>query len=162
MTYFIFDKPFNEEHSRTFLDFLHVPGDITIGINSGGGNVATSRLCIDALNANKDRVTLVCLAGVYSAAFELFYRFEGKRKLTVGCKGMYHLSYEEICIASNSKPISGEGDCMQRIRAYTYERETRFAKTFMTKPELKGLSRNEDVFFDFDRMKQIFSNADVI
>lgn len=163
MKYLLFNEEINLESGQKILDFISSnEGPITIGFGSGGGSCSVASMLIHAMNANKERLVLVANAGIYSSAFEIFYRYAGERKLAHGCRGMYHLSAHEICMASNGKPNYTEGDCQKSTQKSEYAHDIALASEFMTPAELKKMKAIKDVFFDFERMKEIFSIEEII
>lgn len=163
MKYFLFDGGIENEDVASLIDFLNQnDGDVKVGLCSGGGSSGTARFLLDILNQNRHRITLCAVVGVYSAAFEIFYKFKGKKELTFGAKGMYHYGTIEVRISDAVKPAKGEDRCdFRNMKIYRKERDS-FAKMFMNKEELKDFKRNEDIYFDFVRMKEIFSDAEII
>lgn len=154
MRYLLFNEALNMENGQMILDFIQAsPGPVTLGLGSGGGMSSVGNFLINAFNNEADRLTLVAMAGVYSMGFELFYRYAGPRKMTFGVRGMYHFSSQGIQIMATGRLSSMKTD---------RERDLQFASLFMTDKELRRMKAGRDVFFDFERMKQIFPDAEII
>lgn len=163
MRYLLFNEALNMENGQMILDFIQAsPGPVTLGLGSGGGMSSVGNFLINAFNNEKDRLTLVAMAGVYSTGFELFYGYAGPRKMTFGVRGMYHFSSQEIQIMANGRAAYDEGACQLSSMKTDRERDLQFAGMFMTDKELRRMKAGQDVFFDFERMKQIFPDAEII
>lgn len=164
MEYLIFNEPITEETGQKILDFIgRTDGPIQIGIATVGGCKSTALFVLDAMNAAKDRLTLVAMTGIYSAGFRLFYDYKGKRKITFGCNGMYHYSGQNIRMNALGKPDYYEGAAsMETIKKYDRADDLQFSKQFMTASELRKFAQAQDVFFNFGRMMEIFPDVEMI
>lgn len=163
MKYYLHSDGINPDTVRQMIEFVQDnEGELTIGINSSGGDVSAAAFLLDCLNANKDRITIIAVTAVFSAAFSLFYRFNGKKKITTGCRGMFHYSTQPITMAANGRPDGWYDenalDVLKSDRAGLDE----FAGLFMTPSELKKFRKNWDVYFNTQRMREIFPDAEII
>lgn len=164
MKYYIFDAQITAETVQPLLDFIGNNDDeLQIGICCVGGENDVERFLLNALNENKDRITLVAMSAIYSAAFALFYQFKGKRKITFGTRGMYHYSGVNVRVAANG----GIQDSEEKAAAEFTKRNQKqwqdsFANGFMSVSELRNFRSGKDVYFTFDRIKQIFPHLEII
>jgi hypothetical protein len=163
MAFYLLASRITDESVAPVLEFLNNnSGAVTIGIRSGGGYIHDGLLLSHALELNKDRVSLVCVYQACSTAFEIFKRFPGKKYLTWGCMGMYHYGVTAIDTDDRGKPAYSETECQKRNLKHQKLYVDTFSKEFMNRKELNKLKKGEDIWFDFDRMQQIFPNAEVI
>lgn len=162
-TFHIYADGLNDGKVTSLIDFVNnTQGELTIGINSGGGSNAIRLFVQKLFEENQDRITLVGLVGVYSAAFELFYNFKGKRVMTDNLCGMVHRSYiSGISIDSSKAPTHDEMKAMLSGMYAASEADEQFAQSFMTPYEFERYKKGDDVYFDFKRMKQIFPDVEV-
>lgn len=164
MKYFLLNGEIDCETIQPVLDFIgNNEGELQIGICSGGGDNDVMRFLQDALNANAERVTLVAMQGIYSAAFEIFVKYSGKRKMTTGTRGMYH--YSGLQVRNNALGVftdEEERTAVKFNRKYRLLEQTDLAKRFMTPAEFKKFRSSKDVYFDFERMKEICPNCKII
>lgn len=137
-------------------------GEIIIGINSGGGSNGTRCFLQKLFTINQDRLTLVALTGIHSAAFELFYNYAGKKALTHGITGMWHMEVVSCRLAANGKPDTEEERAIYRNMIEDNNANEAFAASFMTPEELIKYQKGEDVYFDYNRMKQMFPDAEIL
>lgn len=153
----------DEKFLELLIDILEsTDGPIEIFFWSNGGYVITAKCMIYLLNQHKERVTLIGHTELCSSAFDVFYGFKGKRKLVTGTMGMYHYGYKQITMSHNRKPVYSHDEAYMENVDYGRVPAQNTAKKIMTKAELKKFEDNHDIFFTFERMKQIFPDAEVI
>lgn len=161
MKYFHINGKIDEILLDKFIEFMNCnqEGDITIIINSGGGKSILATMLIDIININKDRISLVA-AGIYSAAFEIFYFSKCYKYIIEHSVGMYHLGY----VVDISIAIDGKIKFDEDINIYNNFKldKAHFVKTFMTKTELRKFNKREDIYFTFKRLTEIFPKALII
>lgn len=164
MKYYLHADGITEECIKGLLEFINQNDgqDITIGLNSNGGSTATALFLAHVLNMRKNLVTLIAISGIYSAAFDLFYRFKGTKILARGCRGMYHYSSIDIRYGSSLRPDNE--DERQKLKMLSIDRVAieAMCAEFMTPTEMRRLRSNKDVWFDFERMREIFPHATTI
>lgn len=163
MKYYLHEDGIVADKIAPLIEFIHSnEGALTIGINSMGGESAAARFLLYILNENKDRITLVATTGIFSAAFELFYRFEGTKKMCKNCRGMFHYASMEVRIAANMKPDGAYEKSHWGLLKEDRSENEAFAKTFMTSQEFNSMKQNNDIYFQFPRMKEIFSGVEIV
>ena len=162
MKYYIFDSKIESEPISKLVEFINnTPDNITIVFSSSGGHPALGRVATFILNNNKNRITLIAVNEISSAAFDIFYTFKGLKHLTKGCLGMYHFSSINVPFSANGKP---ENDGKATLEKATSDKNDtiKIAKIIMTPKEFTQFKNNQCVFFPFSRMKQIFNTAKII
>ena len=163
MKYYLHAGGISVESVIQILDFVqNNDGDLTIGLNSGGGQTSVAAFLLDCLNANSERVTLTALTGIYSAAFWLFYNFKGKRKIASGCRGMFHYATQPVTLCATGRPDGFEDEAIVSALKHDKIANEKIALEFMNPTELKKFKKNWDVFFGLDRMMEIFPDAQII
>jgi len=161
MKYYIFEGRIEfGEGLQKLLDFIgNNEGELLIGIDSIGGSATIGELLLNILNLNKERVTLQCLNGVYSTAFYLFAEFEGKKLLAENSKGMWHYGKTTICIDDKGNPFDGEDEVVKSSNKYRKAFSGRIAKKYMNEKELQKFKKGEDVYFGYERMREMFTKT---
>ena len=162
MKYFHLGEEILEVLISKFIDFYneYQKEPITIILNSAGGIVSYSDFLVDLINNNAKKITITNL-GCYSAAFQLFYKATCKKKMVDGTIGMLHLSYvKDVQISSLNKPVLKED--IIHIKNLSRYQDVAFAEQFMNKSEIARFKKCEDVYFSFERMKEIFPDAEII
>ena len=89
--------------------------------------------------------------------------YKGKRLITHGCRAMTHYGGMEMSMQSEQRPnYKDEGRANFDFLKTLNEDTEAWAKKFMTKPEYQKFIKNDDVYFPFARVKQIFKGVEVI
>lgn len=163
MTYHLFSKLIDNETSKEFLEIINKnEGNLTIGIDSVGGTFQTALFLVNSLNCESSRITLVAVNAVYSGAFIIFYLFRGKKKMTGSCRGMMHQSNMEVNVSSSLDWTYNSAKVNKSTLKIDHQIIMETSKKFMTKKEYKRLRKNRDIYFDANRMKEIFPDAEII
>lgn len=161
MKYFNIEAGLSPELLERFMDFYNnnQEGDITIVVNSGGGKEFIADVIAEIINNDKDRFTFMAVA-CYSSAFKLLYNVKCNRVMVNGCMGMMHKSYIDDIVVNSTRDYSYSKDiCAVKTMV---DIAPVFFKDFMTPKEIKKYNKGDDVFFTFNRMKEIFPQAKVI
>lgn len=152
-----------EEASLTkLLEFINQnpEGELTIYISSWGGCANSMEAMQDVINANSDRITLICNGDLFSAAFILFFSVKCRRIVLDRAIGLHHhYMLSEINIASNGEP--DDALCRYRLKQLKADRmkEIRFFRSLgMSEEEVAKIERNEDVYFNDKRLRQFLKN----
>lgn len=163
MKYYLYEGDINKEHVEPLIAFLNNnEGEVTIGLNSVGGEMGLSRLVLKMLNDNKERVTLMAVETIESAAFNIFRDFRGKKLLSFGCRGMLHHAYCKVFISGNGKITFKSGRAISSVLKSDWKETHKKSKGWLTKKEVKLLNKDKDVNFDFERMKELFPGVKVV
>lgn len=164
MTYHIFSKRIDNETSKEFLDIINKnEGDITLALDSAGGEFQASLYLAHVLNTEISRITLIAVNAVYSGAFLIFYLFKGKKKISGSCRGMLHQSVMEVSISSSMEWTYNNSKVNKATLKHDHKQIMGIAKSIMTLKEYRNLKKkNRDIYFDFNRMKEIFPEAEII
>lgn len=160
MKYFHLNGIINEELFDKFITFYNeTTEDYKVVINSRGGKSALADIIRNMIEESPVKVTLIS-AGCFSSAFELFYKCSGDKIICEGTTGMYHMPYiKDVSLGINNRPSWEEDICnVSNFDISTVD----FIKEFITTKELKKFHKNEDVFFTFKRMKEIFPDAKIL
>lgn len=161
MKYFQLEGRIDETLVTKFMEFcnMNLSEECTIVINSGGGKSTLAKVILCIINENSEKITLIS-AGCYSAAFYIFFFAKCKKKIVYGSLGMHHMEYlSDVCINEKGKPKYGEDICqIENLKSI----RDNFLKNSMTKKEKSIYNNNDDVYFSFNRMKELFPNADII
>jgi len=164
MKYYYHADGIKHETLEKLISFIHEnpTGEITMFLNSSGGDSGVSKIFTKILNDNKDRVTLIASAGVLSAGFYIFYNYKGERKMFNETKGMWHLAWQTLEMNHDWTPSSYQGECSKAEWEESRVENDSMAKSIMNKKELKRYNTGGEVYFTSKRMKQIFPNVEVI
>lgn len=164
MKYYLLEERINEASLEKFLSFMNNVqyGDrITIILDSAGGKNNLARIILDIINVNKNSVTLIS-CGIYSACFFIFYNAKCKRKMTQGSVGMVHQGSAEVTLNGNRKPTFKEDENVIENWKEESVTDLGFVSQFLNKKEIQSFKKGDDVYFTFKRMREIFTNVEII
>lgn len=131
--------------------------DVTIVLNTCGGGYFQAELITRMVNEFKN-VTLLVQAA-YSAGFYILFYAKCKIVLSRTARGMWHYGRWAIEMNDKGKPYYGEDVCVLTNLA-AHSRESRMiAKKTMNHKEYRGFMKDENVYFNTARMKQIFNHT---
>lgn len=157
----ITDRPdeFGEKPVTSLLNFInHTEGKLVIGFNSNGGFQGLSRLIVDALNRNADRIELLAHTFVASAAFEIMWLFKGKKTISLGTGGMIHYGSLSVDMNDNCEVFYKSDKCYLKNVHHQKEWREQMAKEVLTTKEFKKFKKGKDIYIGYERMKRIFEN----
>lgn len=128
----------------------------TVYIDSDGWEVAWSYLMRWLME--RYNVELVFVYYCASSAFDMFYKYKWLKKLISWCHAMCHRTQITVIIKDNLSSANewtkAQIDSMKQSAQEPYE--------FMNKKEKKKFNNWEDVYFDFDRLQDIFKWIEII
>jgi len=162
MKYFTMQTGINEELLDRFVVFFneHRESPVTIIVHSRGGSMGIGETILHMISEMAD-VTLI-IHSVYSSAFNICYSAECKKILSKSAKGMYHQPKASVEIAVDRSPYYHEDNCLYLNFKHEKKYSDSLAKEIMTKKEYELYVKRDEVWFDFNRMKQIFPDAEVM
>lgn len=152
----------DKEMLERFVSFFNENQDqkCTLVLNSGGGDTVISETITHMIEQMVD-VTLI-INSVYSAAFEIAFYATCKKILSKTSKGMWHYPRAEITFNTKKEPYYHEDVCVLSNLPIENKSAEKLAKKVMTDKEFNKFKKDHDIYFNFNRMKQIFSNATVL
>lgn len=163
MKYFFFQDDIEKESVEKLVNFINdFDEEILLGLHSDGGQSGLSRYLLDVLNINKERITLFAFEFIGSAAFNIFYDFQGRKKMSFGCIGVYHHASKPISVSGKNNVTYFAGRAEQKTMVELWDNTIERGKNFLNDKEMKSLKKNEDVPFSFSRMKEIFPDAEIV
>lgn len=165
MKYYIFEGLISNDELQVtnLISFIQeTEGDLTIALCSEGGDAALSRVLLRMLNEHSERITLIAYELVGSAAFNVFYEFEGEKKIAFCTNGLYHHTTVDINVAGGNRATYYLGLAHQETMDTYWKNTINRAEGFLTVPEMMLLKTHQDVALSFSRMIEIFPDAEII
>jgi hypothetical protein len=162
MKYFLMDGRIDKELLEKFVSFFnnHSSDECTILLHSRGGDNYISEVVVGMIS-KMINVTLI-ISSVYSSGLYIAYQSKCKKVLSATAKGMWHYGRATIDFGTNSKPYYNEDECVVRNFSIEKKADESFARKIMTKAEYILYKKNEEIYFDMTRMKQIFPDATIL
>lgn len=139
-------------------DCIQKETSLRIYLNSPGGSVDSMLAIIDLINECKDAVEVIGYGELMSAAFNLFFAIECKKKLLPHTRGMAHLPYTQFDVDSTGK-ISGDAAIasLKGLKDLKPLFMNMFKKLDFTKEELETITNGKDVYFDYKQMLDLLN-----
>lgn len=142
---------------KDLIDFINgTDCDLRIGFCSGGGEEGLSRYLLDCLNHNYNRITLMPYNFIGSAAFEVAYLFRGTVDIQQGLMGMVHYGSSRPTINDAGQLVYDADIARAKDRKGIKTWSKKFAKKVLKKKDYKKFKKGEDVYINYERMKEIF------
>lgn len=164
MKYHYIDGNINNQTVEKLAEFLNDNDGVTksIFLNSQGGGYSDSRIIGEMLGRHKGFIELIAMNEIGSAAFEIFFLFEGAKRMGDQLIGVYHLGGAELLMGTNGRPIT------ERDRVFLGELEKmndcqmKFCKQLgMKESEIKKIKKGDDVYFIEERLKEFMINSEI-
>jgi len=106
----------------------------------------------------RHNIKLVLLYKALSSWFYIFHSYKWVKYMTEGCYWMIHFPHLDVSIKQDWKEADEHDTC----RINSMKQAARFDTLFMSKKERKRFDDWKDIWFDFDRMKEIFPNVEIL
>ena len=106
----------------------------------------------------KHNVKLVLLYKALSCWFYIFHSYKWIKQMTEWCYWMVHLPQLDISIKQDWTKWDEHDEC----RSESMKQSKLFDTWFMYKREITKFNNWKDVWLDFNRMKEIFPNVEIL
>ena len=131
-----------------------------LGIDSTGGNPSAAFFLAEAVNSHVDDGIEVCIAGYcYSAAMYMQMSLYQSVPVSVcpGALGMLHYASVEMMQFPNGKTRDQDDKRAQEQMLLDYKKWVdEWARHNLNRSERSKLRSGHDVYFNYDRMKELF------
>ena len=130
---------------------------ITMYLNSRGGRVSVLKVLLHLVNSNPERFYLVGFHNLSSCAFEFYMKAKCKKEILEGTIGMYHLGNTDITFTDRMKPAyDSDIAVIERKKKYHLPEIIQLMKDCeFTKSEQKKIKAGKNLYFQFNRMKEM-------
>lgn len=156
MKYYLFSGDIEAEALKPVIDFLSRTDDeITLGMDTCGGETCAGYFLLDVINSMTDRLTLVAAGQVYSMGMDIWFKYRGRKRACPEAMGMIHLSFVP------GADVNSTGTPDEAVRAYlpTMRRikkeNDKWIKKILTPEEFKKYNKGERIYLDGLRLNEI-------
>lgn len=147
----------NNDMTQDLIDAINSQENLTIYLNSDGGEVYEMEALLHLITENKDKIRLIGYGRLFSAAFELFFKAPCHKEILPLTVGMAHLSSCPMNIDERGVPKDSYGQMEANELVSLFEQSSSFYKKVgLTSKELKDLKAGKDVFLSSERMKHLW------
>lgn len=147
------------EKIASFLDKYDENEVLAIWLSSRGGVCSVTEAIRDLLESD-ERVVLVAYDMISSSALDLFLSTNCAKTLTDGTVACFHKSfYPTVKVIKDSRtPMFGRQESLvgeiYRSESYT----DKHVKKFLSDEELESYEKGEDIWLNYQRLKEIHEN----
>lgn len=132
---------------------------ITIYLNCTGGSVSAYEVMTDIVNENPERFDIIAINGILSAGFMFFFKCKCKKRILRNTIGMIHQGHQDITLNDNQKPTYVIDYVYKKRMKIEHKQGIEFVKSIgLTKKEFKKYKRGDDVYFQYERLVELFNN----
>lgn len=145
---------------KTVASFITYVGPKTLYMSLDGGSIGLARTLLDMIN-HTDDLTIVGTDRLYSAGLYVYTYCERPKRLVDGTRGMWHQGVYEVEINTDGKPtyISDKFNLSIHTRHHNDIILALAKKLSFTDREVKHIEKGKDVYFSYERMKEMFPDV---
>lgn len=157
MKYYLFEGQISAdgENIRDLLSMISSDEEnITLGINSNGGEVIVALFLLDVLNSNKHRIQLNIINWAQSSAYLIWAGFEGYKTCYPGSFGVAHMSQKTVYVNDHGK-LSGDGEIHRKTSTDFKKMNEKYVVPTLTKKQAEDFWDECDITITYSQLKRI-------
>ena len=133
----------------------------TIYFSSNGGDLWLVEPIIKMVNDNKERLEIIGVREISSSALSIFLGVKCKKSITKNTFATWHDAYFSFEVDSLSKPRNKFYEFKKEsiIKGFRKDIEDEYRTWGVTDDELKRYKKGEDVYFGYERFKELINNT---
>ena len=160
MTLNFYRESFEPEMLTQLADALNGDAEkITIYFSSNGGKNSVAQAATDLVNANKERFEFVAYDYIGSNGFKFFIEIECEKRVLPNILAMHHQTRTSLDVDEFKKPYYQSDKAeVERMKYERRDIEEFNRRIGLTALELKRFNRNDDVYFQYDRLLELIEN----
>ncbi len=131
---------------------------VTIYLNSEGGDVESMESMIDLINQHHEKIDLIATGKIYSAAFILFFRTACRKRILNGTMGMAHYIRCGIQINEEKQPYYEHDKAISDWMEVQNQWTLAFYKALkFTRAELNIIKASKEAYFSTARLNELLN-----
>lgn len=133
----------------------------TIYFSSNGGDLWLVEPIIKMINDNKERLEIIGVREISSSALSIFLGVKCKKSITKNTFATWHDASFSFSVDSLSKPRNKFYEFKKEsiIKGFRKDIEDEYRTWGVTDDELKRYKKGEDVYFGYERFKELINNT---
>lgn len=131
---------------------LNEEWEVTFYLNSHGGKSQFAYQIIDIINKNKDRVTLIAVLQIASAAFRIFFEVECKREILWETEWLAHMARMDVRMDGNKDIGSTDKWRVQQMKKQEGKKEKKLKLLWMSKKNRKLFLKGYDIYINTKKL----------
>ena len=132
----------------------------TIYFSSNGGDLWLVEPIIKMINDNKERLEIIGVREISSSALSIFLGAECKKSITKNTFATWHEPSFSFSVDSLSKPRNRFYEFKKEsiIKGFRKDMEYEYRAWGVTEDEIKRYKKGEDVYFSYERFKELINH----
>ena len=149
------DWEINENMRDVVLNALNEEWEITFYLSSEWGKSQFANFIVDAINKNKDRVTLIATLQISSAAFRIFFYSRCKREILDDTEWLVHMARMNVRMDWNKEVGSVDKWRVKEMLKYEYKEERILKKLWLSKRNRKLFLKWFDIYLNTKQLRKM-------
>ena len=149
------DWEVNENMRDVVLNALNEEWEITFYLSSEWGKSQFANFIVDAINKNKDRVTLIATLQISSAAFRIFFYSRCKREILDDTEWLVHMARMNVRMDWNKEVGSVDKWRVKEMLKYEYKEERILKKLWLSKRNRKLFLKWFDIYLNTKQLRKM-------
>lgn len=150
--------PVDENMRNIVTDALNQEWEVTFYLNSEGWRSKFAYQIIDIINKNKDRVTLIAILQIASAAFRIFFESECKREILWETEWLAHMARMSVRIDANKDIGSTDKWRVEEMKKQEKKEEKKLKILWMSKKNRKLFLQGYDIYINTKKLRKFLKN----
>lgn len=145
----------NYDMMNTVIQALNEEWEITFYLESEWWRTQCAYTIIDAINRNKDRVTLIATLQIASAAFRIFFYSECKRHILNDTEWLAHMGTQSVRMNWNKDISSTDRWRIEEMMKQEYKEEKFLKKLWVSKRNRELFLKWYDIYFTTKKLRKM-------
>lgn len=137
---------------------LNQEWEVTFYLNSEGWRYQFAYQILDIINKNKDRVTLIAVLQIASAAFRIFFESECKRQILWETEWLAHMARMDVKMDANKYIWWTDKWRVKEMKKQEKKEEKKLKILWMSKKNRKLFLKGNDIYMNTKKLKKFLRN----
>lgn len=134
--------------------------EITFYLNSEWWRAQYARCIVDAINKNKNRITLIATHQISSAAFRIFFQSKCKREILDDTEWLAHMGRLTVSMDWNKEINSTDKWRIEEIRKEEDKQEKLLKSLWVSKRNRKLFLKWYDIYFNTKKLRKMLKKQE--
>lgn len=134
---------------------LNEEWEVIFYLNSHGWKSQFAYQIVDIINKNKDRVTLIAVLQIASAAFRIFFESECKREILWETEWLAHMARMDVRIDANKDIGSTDKWRVQEMKKQEKKEVQKLKMLWVSKKNRKLFLKGYDIYINTQKLQKM-------
>lgn len=139
---------------------INEESEITFYLNSQWWRAQYARCIVDAINKNKDRITLIATHEISSAAFRIFFLSKCKREILDDTEWLAHMGRIDVRMDWNKETSSIDNWRVKEMRKEEDVQEKLLKSLWVSKRNRKLFLKWYDIYFNTKSLRKMLKKQE--